>query len=170
MVGFYTRGLRMYKIGIAILCVMMVVILGTTLKVSGQEAEDVMLVPMGVIPIDPPEGVEAKKSPVDFPHSRHFITECRECHHKWTGQEIIKNCTTSGCHDLIETPAKPKKYLSYSDAAIKYFKYAYHQMCISCHKEIKMTNKAIEMSYKVVKDTLPAAGPSGCKECHAGEE
>ena len=131
----------MYKIGIGILCVVMVVILGTSLKVSGQEAEDVMLVPMGVIPIEPPEGVEAKKSPVAFPHSRHFMTECKECHHKWTGQEKIKNCTTSGCHDLIETPVKPKKYLSYSDVAIKYFKYAYHQMCISCHKEIKMQQR-----------------------------
>ena len=51
----------MYKIVTGIVCVMMVVILGTTLTVSGQEAEDVMMVPMGVITIDAPEGVEAKK-------------------------------------------------------------------------------------------------------------
>ena len=160
----------MYKLVTGIVCVTMVVILGTTLTVFGQEGEDVMMVPMGTITLEPPEGVEAKKSAVPFPHSKHFVTECKECHHKWTGQEKIKNCTTSGCHDLTEAPEKPKKYLSYSDVAIKYYKYAYHQMCISCHKEIKMTNKAIEMSYKVVKDTLPAAGPSGCKECHVGEE
>jgi hypothetical protein len=160
----------MYKIGMGILVLGLVVILGTTLKVSGQAAEDAMCVPMGQILIEPPEGVEAKKSPVPFPHARHFITGCRECHHKWTGEEKIQNCSTSECHDLIEPPQKPKKYLSYSDVAIKYYKYAYHQMCIGCHKEIKMANKAIEMSYKVVKDTLPAAGPSSCKECHPEEE
>ena len=51
----------MYKIVTGIVCVMVVVILGTTITVSGQEAEDVMIVPMGVITLEAPEGVEAKK-------------------------------------------------------------------------------------------------------------
>ncbi len=160
----------MYKLGMWVLCFTWIAILGATVNVSGEEAGETMCVPMGQILIKPPEGIEAKKSPVPFPHSRHFVTECKECHHKWTGEAKIQNCTAPGCHDLIEPPEKPKKYLSYSEVSIKYYKYAYHQMCIGCHKEIKMTNRAIEMSYKIVKDQLPAAGPSGCKECHSGEE
>jgi hypothetical protein len=159
----------MYKMGIGILCLVLAVIIGLALTVYGQEAEDTMCVPMGQILLEPPDGVMAQKPSVPFPHARHFVSECRECHHKWTGQEKIQNCTASQCHDLIEPPAKSQKYLSYSDVSIKYYKYAYHQMCIGCHKEIKMANKALEMSYKVVKDSLPEPGPTGCKECHSGE-
>ncbi len=159
----------MHKIGIGAMILMLVVVFGATFEVSGQNSEETMCVPMGVITLKPPEGVEAKKTPVEFPHARHFITDCKECHHTWTGDVKIQNCTASGCHDLIEAPEKSKKYLSYTNEAIKYFKYAYHQMCISCHKEIKMRNRAIEMSYKVVEEKLQAAGPSGCVECHPKE-
>ncbi len=156
----------MDKIGIGILCVMMVVILGTTLKVSGQNQEEDMLVPMGVITLEAPDGVEIKRAPVEFKHGLHLVRGCKECHHTWKGDGQIKTCATSECHNLIKSPGKSKKYLSYTKESILYFKYAYHKMCISCHKDIRMKNTALEMSSKVVKDKLQRAGPLGCVPCH----
>jgi hypothetical protein len=158
--------MKMHRIGIGAMCLMIVLVFGATWEVSGQNQVEEMCIPMGVIPLKPPEGVAAKKATVEFPHARHFITDCKECHHTWTGDVKIQNCTASGCHDLIVAPEKSKKYLSYTDVSIKYYKYAYHQMCIGCHKEIKMRNKAIEQSYKVDPEKIKAAGPSGCIECH----
>ncbi len=156
----------MHKIGIGVMCLMFVVFFGATLEVSGQNAEVEMCLPMGIIPIEPPDGVEAKRTAVEFDHGRHLVRECKECHHTWQGDTKIKSCTTSECHNLIESPGKSKKYLSYTKESIIYYKYAYHQMCISCHKEIKVKNRAIEMSAKVSQAKIQTAGPSGCVECH----
>ena len=159
----------MRKKELGLLCLIIAVILGFTLGVSSLGAEDIMRVPMGIITISAPEGVEATKAAVEFPHSAHFATDCKSCHHTWQGTEQIKGCMTSGCHDAIEAPEKSGNYLSYSDAAIKYYKYAYHQACIGCHKEIKARNRALEKSYRVVDDKMEPAGPSGCIECHPKE-
>jgi hypothetical protein len=156
----------MHKKEFGILCLIIAVMLGLTLEVSGQSSESDMCVPMGIITIEPPEGVKATKTPVDFPHSAHFQTDCKSCHHKWNGREKIQGCMAGGCHDSTVAPETSTKYLSYSDVAIKYFKYAYHQACIGCHKEIKARNMALEKSYRVVEDKLQPAGPSGCIECH----
>ncbi|MEJ2097535.1 MAG: cytochrome c3 family protein, partial [Deltaproteobacteria bacterium] len=64
------------------------------------DAEDTLCIPMGTLLIEPPDGVEAKRSPVDFPHSIHFDYTCKTCHHTWDGENPILSCTTSGCHDL----------------------------------------------------------------------
>lgn len=159
----------MRKKEIGILCLIIAVILGLTLEVSGEDVENVMRVPMGYITIKAPEGVEATKAAVEFPHSRHFATDCKSCHHTWQGQEQIVGCQTSGCHDEIKAPAQSARYLSYSDVAIKYYKYAYHQACIGCHKEIKARNLTLEKSYQVVEGKMEPAGPSGCIECHPKE-
>ena len=81
------------------LCVMLAIMVGMTCEVFGQDSESEMCVPMGVITIKPPPDVTPQKSPVDFPHSRHFATDCRTCHHTWKGEENIQGCQTSGCHD-----------------------------------------------------------------------
>ena len=77
--------------------------------VSGQEAGDDFCIPMGSFLLEPPESVTANRSAVDFPHSRHFVYKCSECHHKWDKVSQIDNCTTSGCHDLIESPKKANR-------------------------------------------------------------
>lgn len=154
---------------IGILCFALIITVGISFDVAGEDPESQMIVPMGVITLTAPQGVESKKAPVEFPHSRHFATDCKSCHHKWQGEEKIKGCQTSGCHDQAQAPKKAGSYLSYSDVAIKYFKYAYHQACIGCHKEIKAKNKQLAQSYQVVKEQLPPAGPSGCIECHRDE-
>ena len=136
----------MGKLTIGICCIVGIIIGGMALNVWGDESEETMCLTLGTITLAPPEGVEAQKSPVEFPHGRHFATECKSCHHKWQGEGKIKGCMTSGCHDQITAPDKPMRYLSYSNTAIKYYKYAYHKMCVGCHKEIKERNMALELS------------------------
>ena len=169
------KRIKMNKIRIGVLCLIMAFILGVSLQATGQDTDtgeenlEVMRVPMGVIVLQPEETVEQKKSPVEFHHSKHFIYECRACHHKWDGKTQITNCTTSGCHDLLESPKKPTKYLAYTDEGIKYFKYAFHQKCVGCHNAINAKRKKMEMSYQTLNAKLPNSGPTGCVECHPKE-
>ena len=162
----------MHRTRIGILCMIMIFVFGTSLKVAGQnpvdieQTQDVMVVPMGVVTLKPDASVEEKKSPVEFNHSKHFIYDCRTCHHKWEGNAKITNCTTSNCHDLLNSPEKPTKYLAYTDTGIKYYKYAFHQSCIGCHKEIKIKRKKMEMSFKTDEAKLPKTGPTACIGCH----
>lgn len=132
-------------------------------------ADDEMCVPMGEMTLAP-LAQEAKRSEVSFRHTIHFDFACQTCHHKWTGKEVIQSCTTSGCHDLDKSPVdesgRPVK-----DAVLKarYYKNAYHGMCIGCHKEIKVKNKAIEASAASLKEKLQPTGPTGCNQCHPKE-
>lgn len=165
----------MQRICTGLLCLLMIFVFGISFVVAGkntgeseQSPED-MCVPMGVIVLEPNSSIEAKKAPVDFHHSKHFLYDCKQCHHKWKGNEQIVNCTTAECHDLLTPPKKPTKYLAYTDAGIKYYKYAFHQKCVGCHKEIKAQRKKMELAYQVQTEKLPKTGPTGCKECHPKE-
>lgn len=132
-------------------------------------ADDEMCVPMGEIVIEP-LAEDAKRSEVTFRHTVHFSYNCRECHHKWSGKEPITGCATSGCHDLDKAPkteeGKPSK-----DPLLqaRYYKNAYHKMCIGCHKEIKMQAKKMEAVKTSLGEKLPATGPTGCNQCHPKE-
>lgn len=165
----------MHRLRIGLLCLMMVFLFGVSLDVSGQENEasestlEDMSVPMGIIVLEPDETLEPKRAPVEFHHSKHFTFDCKKCHHKWEGKTHIPGCRTTDCHDNFTPPKKPTKFLSYTETGIKYYKYAYHQMCVGCHKEMKIKRKAMEMSYTVLKDKLPKTGPTGCVECHPKE-
>jgi hypothetical protein len=137
--------------------------------VSGQESDNKMCVPLGTIVLEPPEGVESKRTPVDFPHSKHFGFECRSCHHKWEGEAQIKGCTTSGCHDVLVSPTKSEKGSTEQNLAIRYFKTAYHEQCIGCHKIMKLKNRKLEISGKKLEEQLPPTGPTSCVQCHPKE-
>ena len=127
---------------------------------EAQDAEE-LCIPVGTITLAAPDGVEAKRAPVDFPHSQHFAINCMECHHEWDGGTEYLSCSTSGCHDVIEPPSKADP----DDAAL-YFKTAFHKSCIGCHKAIKAENKKRAQSMlSPVKELLPV-GPTGCVECH----
>lgn len=164
----------MLRIRVAVLCLVIVFVFGMALNVAGQnksdsqEAVEDMLVPMGVIVLEPDPSVEQKRSPVEFNHAKHFKYDCRTCHHKWEGNAKITNCTTSNCHDLLKAPKKPTKYLAYTEEGIKYYKYAYHQTCIGCHKEIKVKQKKMEMSL-TAKEKATQKVPTSCNECHPKE-
>ena len=165
----------MERIRIGVWCLSLVFVFGILFQVVGKDVgyseqnQEDMIVPMGVIVLKPDASVEQKKSPVEFNHSKHFLYECRTCHHKWKGNTKITNCTTSNCHDLLKSPKKPTKYMAYTDTGIKYYKYAFHQSCIGCHKEIKIKRKKMEMSFATHEDKLPKTGPTGCIECHPKE-
>ena len=160
----------MLKISLGVFVLVLAVIFGNALIVSGQNDEEKMCIPMGLIPLKPPESVEAKRPPVNFPHSTHFSYKCQTCHHNWETDAPVVSCTTSGCHDLTESPLKSEKDNVTKELAIRYYKTAFHQMCISCHKELKIQNKKLEMSGKTLTEKLPNTGPVGCTECHVKEE
>ena len=164
----------MYRLRVGVLCLVMVFIFGMALNAVGQnksdtkEAVEDMLVPMGIIVLEPDPSVKQKRAPVEFHHARHFTYDCRTCHHKWEGSTKVANCTTSKCHDLLKAPKKPTKYLAYTEKGIKYYKYAYHQNCIGCHKEIKVKQEKMEMLYKTSEKQKKNV-PTSCTECHPKE-
>lgn len=159
----------MQKRGILLVGFMMAAIFGSLPAVSGEEDITEMCIPMGVIELGAPDGVEQKRAAVEFPHSRHFGFECQTCHHEWEGTTQIQGCMASGCHDVTVSPTKSKQGVPDRAEEIRYFKKAYHETCIGCHKIMKLKNKKIEMSGKKIDGPLPATGPTSCGECHPTE-
>ncbi len=161
----------MYRLRVGVLCLVMVFVFGLALNATGEnksdtiEAVEDMCVPMGIIVLKPDPSVEQKRAPVEFNHAKHFSFDCRTCHHKWEANTKVTTCTTSKCHNLLKAPEKPTKYLAYTEDGIKYFKYAYHQSCIGCHKEIKSKQKKKEMLYKASETKIKNV-PTSCNECH----
>lgn len=132
-------------------------------------AEEDLCIPMGELTLEPPDGVDQKRAPVDFPHSIHFEYACQECHHTWSGEAEIKNCSATECHDQLGTPKNPETGEPIPEMAIQYYKKAYHELCIGCHKEIKERNKELELSKEILDAPLMSTGPTGCVKCHPKE-
>ena len=162
----------MYRVGLLVLSLIVMVGYGSTWVGADQSGESVeeVCIPLGIIPLEPPSGVDQKRAAVNFNHSVHFDYNCKTCHHTWEGDGPVLNCTTSGCHDLIKTPMKPDNGGIDDKMAIHYFKRAYHAACIGCHKQIKEANSELEKSGKLVEGQLAATGPTGCVECHPRDE
>lgn len=102
--------------------------------------------PPDALRLEPPKGMEAAKSPVDFPHGRHTgaVADCTACHHTWDGKAEIKACGSAGCHDQ---PGKKGENAYYTAFHAKNT----NRSCLGCHKTAK-------------KDGKPA--PVSCKQCH----
>ena len=160
--------MRMKMDRLLVVVTIVALVLGVSGIVVGDEDEQQLCIPLGSITLEAPEGVEAKRSPVEFPHATHFTYSCNVCHHKWTGTDQFLDCTTSGCHDLTRSPKKAGS--SEGDAAHRYYKNAYHKSCIQCHQSIKKKNQKLAASGSILRDKLPPTGPTGCKECHPREE
>ena len=143
-------------------CVMMIGLFG--IAVDGVKGDDELCIPLGTITLSPPDDVEAKRAPVEFPHAVHFDYSCKQCHHEWTGDTEDLTCMASGCHDSATSLLKTEP-----DEAYRYYKTAYHNQCVVCHKEIKAANEKLEMSKFPVKGTIQKTGPVGCVECHPKE-
>lgn len=157
----------------AVVGLVVLMVAGGLLITSGSSVlaseDDTMVVPMGDITLEPPEGVDAKKTPVDFPHSTHFNFNCKSCHHTWEPPEKIISCTTSGCHDVSKLPEKKEK-MADADLSVKYYRTAFHNLCIGCHKTIKTKDWKMEMSGRIIEGKLARTGPTGCIQCHPREE
>ncbi len=136
---------------------MLIMFYGLTGTLAGAGLDAVYL-PVGTLTIAAPRGVVAKRAPVAFPHSNHFGYTCKTCHHGWDGFAPVKGCAASGCHDMLKvTASKPD---------VRYFKTAYHQKCIACHKHLTRERQNMEFSKKVLSQPLPQTGPSSCVGCH----
>jgi hypothetical protein len=132
-------------------------------------ADDEMCVPLGEITLSPLVQ-EAKRAEVAFPHAAHFNYSCQECHHKWDKTSAIQSCTTAGCHDLQAPPTMDDgKPIKDPKMKVRYFRNAYHEKCIGCHKEIKMENKAMEATKTALGEKLSPTGPTSCGQCHPKE-
>ena len=140
-----------------VLVVLLSVMLASVVCFSSSFA-DSLCIPLGSIELSAPQGVQAKRSAVDFPHSLHFTINCKECHHTWEYGEDDMSCMTSGCHDQTRAPKEGAK--------TAYFKEAYHKGCIDCHKSLQKKNTELELSKRSVKGVLEKTGPTGCVECH----
>ena len=156
----------MRRLRLLVLCSLFVLIFGSTWVIADQKAEkskDSLTVTLGAIELSAPKGVEMKKSLVEFPHARHFSYNCQTCHHTWDFGPEVSGCMASGCHDLIQAPKKSDKV-----SAVMYYKKAYHQKCIGCHREIKKLNLAMEKKAGIGAGNikLQSAGPTGCRDCH----
>lgn len=127
---------------------------------------DSFSMPLGRITIAPPEGVDAKRASVSFPHSLHFDQDCQACHHDWDSSEAGQNCTTSGCHDQLE-PDESTRNINDSKNNL-YFLTAYHKICFHCHLSLKKQTKAqVKSSMNTQGDPRSAKdAPVRCSGCH----
>ena len=156
----------MQKVTLIVAAGLMVLILGWGPAVS---AEEEMCVPMGDITLAPLAD-EAQRAEVTFPHAVHFSYSCRQCHHKWDLETPVAGCCTSGCHDLAELPkGEDGRVTKDPKLKIRYYKNAYHSMCIGCHKEVKQRNRKAEAMKLAGSDTIEPTGPTGCIQCHPAE-
>jgi hypothetical protein len=161
----------MLKSIMAIVALFTIIIAGSP-GIAAAETEvtmDAIYVPLGRIVLAPPVGVAPKRSAVPFPHSRHFDYTCKTCHHKWDGNSQVQSCTGSKCHDQLSATVKGPKTPNEGLQAIRYYKYAFHQQCIGCHREIKDHNEKLERSRKKIKEPLQWPGPTSCVGCHPRE-
>ncbi len=136
---------------------------------AGTPEEGFLKVPLGDIVLKPPEGMKAKlkRSLVNFPHTKHFFgASCQDCHHKWEDDGKLQTCSAAKCHDKVERVKADGRNKPDPDIAILYYKKAYHQQCITCHKETKLQNRELALSLKQIKKKLPRIGPTGCVKCH----
>lgn len=154
----------MNRTAVLVLCLIGGLIYATGQVIAWEGGEGELTIPLGVITLAPPESVEAKRSEVEFPHSLHFSVNCMECHHQWEGDEELNSCSTEGCHDLEQAPKKGD-----GDDPILYYKAAFHQMCIGCHKKIKTQNAKIAKIFQSADVRIKPAGPTGCVKCHPKE-
>ncbi len=132
---------------------------------STDDEYDPVEIPITTMIIAPPDGVEAKKLSVSFPHPAHFDYSCKTCHHAWDGYEQISPCMD--CHDsttAISRKAPKEEY-------IQFYQAAYHEQCRDCHKKIGMENKKIKKANlkKAENEQQPLLpnGPKTCNTCHA---
>jgi len=173
------EGVRMHKLGTVSLCTVALIIFFFVMVAPGyaqeelaqeEPAKEELCIPMGVLTLDPLEGVDQRRASVAFNHSLHFDYACQKCHHDWAGEAEMKKCSATECHDQLSTPDLSEAGHPYTEAAIQYYKKAYHQLCIGCHKEIKEKNLALELSREPLDQPIVMGGPTGCINCHPKDE
>ncbi len=154
----------------ALLCVLMTTLIGGASWVSAKKVMDTVYLPVGTLTLSPPRGVVPSRSAVEFPHSLHFAYACKTCHHTWDSFTKVKSCSASGCHDQVAIPKNKEGKMASWPPEIRYFREAYHQNCMACHKRLETARRQLEKSGSVLKKPLPRTGPTGCIGCHPRTE
>lgn len=131
-----------------------------------ENSEEALSIPLGIFTIKAPEEVEATRSPVGFPHGLHFQFACKDCHHDWDGESEVEACTS--CHDETE----PSGSRNIKDEANQmYYLAAYHNVCVTCHRDMdkarKGAVKAVKQGKMKITDIPKAAPPVNCNGCHS---
>lgn len=152
----------MKKFFLGVIALVTMQLMGST-PIAAQDTLDAIYLPVGTLTIAAPRGVEAKRSPVLFPHSTHFDYTCKSCHHTWDGMGSIQGCMAAGCHDQSRTVKESQREQS---DKIRNFKEAYHRACLGCHRALQMERKERETAVSLLRAPLPKAGPTGCVVCH----
>ncbi|PIE62605.1 MAG: class III cytochrome C family protein [Desulfobacter postgatei] len=128
-------------------------------------SDESLSIPLGIINIKAPEEVETTRGPVGFPHGLHFQFACKVCHHDWDGESEVEVC--SSCHDETE----PSGTRNIKDEANQmYYLAAYHNVCVTCHRDTVKKQKAAKKALaqgKIGKADLPKAAPVHCNGCHS---
>ena len=160
----------MFKSSIGVVFLLIFLSSGIPFVVGSEEGPtmDAIWIPVGRLVIAPPVGVVPKRSAVPFPHSRHFNYSCETCHHQWDRYSEPLSCTTAGCHDLKQPPAKALKNGKLTAEGIRYFAHAYHTLCRNCHREINDRNRerAGSRLLRAGNQDLMPNGPISCSGCH----
>jgi hypothetical protein len=155
------------RIGWVVLLVVSMVLFGVVQAFSGPAKNGNDCFGEETYQLKPPEGVQAKRGAVKFPHQAHFDFACVKCHHTFDGSDAPMGCATSGCHDAGAAPIRTGKSASTED--MSYFKNAYHQTCwLGCHKELRTKNTALQKAAAAqgTKAKLIKTGPTTCDGCH----
>jgi hypothetical protein len=153
------------RIGLMVLAVTAVALFGVVQAFSGSNNDGCF--GQDSYQLKPPEGVQAKRGAVKFPHQAHFDFACVKCHHTFDGSDAPMGCAVSGCHDSTEAPVRTGKNASADN--MSYFKNAYHQTCwLGCHKELRTQNMELQKAAaaKGTKAKTIKTGPTTCDGCH----
>lgn len=130
---------------------------------------NVIYIPIRTIFIGPPGNTIPRKPLANFPHPVHFNYSCKTCHHTWDGYKRIRSCTASGCHGAIKVPGEDTAPGGELTSNIRNYKVAYHNMCLGCHRRIKVKNKQLAASRSIIGESVAAFGPTNCRGCHQKE-
>lgn len=116
-----------------------------------EENESMISYPEQIV-LSVPEGQEARKAEVQFPHQDHIMRfGCSECHHTWNHTEMDQPKACVSCHDNFTDQREPESYYN-----------AFHNResthsCTGCHSQ--MTD-----------ETAETAPPKRCSDCHPRPE
>ena len=157
----------MIKDSLSVFMLMVAFVFGSS-WVFAKDTMDAVYLPVGTLTLSAPRGMVPQRSPVAFPHSRHFDYTCKSCHHTWDGLSQVSSCAASGCHDQA-APDKDEKAKGAAPGTMD-FRTAYHQNCIPCHKSLNLKRQKLEASGAVQTKPLPKTVPTGCIECHPKTE
>ena len=127
-----------------------------------ENSDETLSIPLGIITIEAPEEVVATRGAVGFPHGLHFQFACKDCHHDWDGESDVEACAS--CHSETE-PSGNRNIKDESNQM--YYLAAYHNACVTCHRDTEQKRRAAMAQGKITKADLPKAAPVNCNGCHS---